>query len=58
MIGGIYTGWFSPTEAGAVSLAYALLIEFLVHERRRRQPRAGRRGRRRSACGTTSPPAR
>lgn len=32
MIGGIYTGWFSPTEAGAVSLAYALLIEFLIHE--------------------------
>jgi C4-dicarboxylate transporter DctM subunit len=32
MIGGIYTGWFSPTEAGAVSLAYALLIEFFVHE--------------------------
>ena len=31
MIGGIYTGWFSPTEAGAVSLAYALLIEFFVH---------------------------
>ncbi|HWS73947.1 MAG TPA: TRAP transporter large permease [Quisquiliibacterium sp.] len=31
MIGGIYSGWFSPTEAGAVSLAYALLIEFLVH---------------------------
>ncbi len=33
MIGGIYGGWFSPTEAGAVSLAYALLIEFFVHER-------------------------
>jgi len=33
MIGGIYIGWFSPTEAGAVGLAYALLIEFLVHER-------------------------
>jgi len=33
MIGGIYSGWFSPTEAGAVSLAYALLIEFLVHRR-------------------------
>ncbi|HOA93646.1 MAG TPA: TRAP transporter large permease subunit [Quisquiliibacterium sp.] len=32
MIGGIYIGWFSPTEAGAVSLAYALLIEFLIHE--------------------------
>jgi len=31
MIGGIYTGWFSPTESAAVSLAYALLIEFLVH---------------------------
>jgi C4-dicarboxylate transporter, DctM subunit len=31
MIGGIYTGWFSPTEAGAVSLAYALLIEFFIH---------------------------
>ncbi len=31
MIGGIYGGWFSPTEAGAVSLAYALLIEFLIH---------------------------
>lgn len=31
MIGGIYSGWFSPTEAGAVSLAYALLIEFFVH---------------------------
>lgn len=32
MIGGIYTGWFSPTEAGAVSLAYALLIEFFIHK--------------------------
>ncbi|MBN8493360.1 MAG: TRAP transporter large permease subunit [Burkholderiales bacterium] len=31
MIGGIYSGWFSPTEAGAVSLAYALVIEFFVH---------------------------
>lgn len=31
MIGGIYSGWFSPTEAGAISLAYALMIEFFVH---------------------------
>lgn len=31
MIGGIYSGLFSPTESAAVSLAYALLIEFLVH---------------------------
>ena len=33
LIGGIYFGWFSPTEAGAMGLAYALLIEFLVHEK-------------------------
>jgi C4-dicarboxylate transporter DctM subunit len=32
LIGGIYLGWFSPTEAGAMGLAYALLVEFLVHE--------------------------
>jgi len=38
MIGGIYTGWFSPTEAGAVSLAYALLIEFFVHEDEHAKP--------------------
>lgn len=38
MIGGIYGGWFSPTEAGAVSLAYALLIEFLVHRREDASP--------------------
>jgi C4-dicarboxylate transporter DctM subunit len=38
MIGGIYTGWFSPTEAGAVSLAYALLIEFLIHEDEHARP--------------------
>jgi len=31
MIGGIYTGWFSPTESAAIALVYALLIEFLVH---------------------------
>ena len=33
MIGGIYTGRFSPTEAGVVSLAYAVLIEFFIHAR-------------------------
>lgn len=38
MIGGIYLGWFSPTEAGAVALAYALLIEFLVHEKADAKP--------------------
>ncbi len=31
MIGGIYTGKFSPTESAAVSLAYALFIEFFLH---------------------------
>jgi C4-dicarboxylate transporter DctM subunit len=31
MIGGIYGGFFSPTESAAVSLAYALFIEFFIH---------------------------
>ncbi len=31
VIGGIYSGVFSPTEAAAVSVAYALLLEILVH---------------------------
>jgi tripartite ATP-independent transporter DctM subunit len=30
VIGGIYTGFFSPTEAAAVSVAYALLLEVVV----------------------------
>jgi len=38
LIGGIYFGWFSPTEAGAMGLAYALLIEFLIHEKDGAQP--------------------
>ena len=33
IIGGIYSGYFSPTESAAIALVYALLIEFLVHER-------------------------
>ena len=33
IIGGIYSGYFSPTESAAVALAYALLIEFFVHKR-------------------------
>lgn len=31
LLGGIYTGYFSPTESAAVSLAYALLVEVFVH---------------------------
>jgi C4-dicarboxylate transporter, DctM subunit len=30
VIGGIYTGFFSPTEAAAVSVAYALVLELVV----------------------------
>lgn len=30
IIGGIYTGWFSPTEAAAISVLYALLLEVVV----------------------------
>lgn len=30
IIGGIYTGWFSPTEAAAISVLYALVLELLV----------------------------
>jgi C4-dicarboxylate transporter DctM subunit len=33
IIGGIYSGRFSPTESAAVALVYALIIEFLVHRR-------------------------
>ena len=57
MIGGIYTGWFSPTEAGAVSLAYALLIEFFVHEDEHAKP-APAGAALASACATTWPRAR
>lgn len=31
IVGGIYTGFFSPTEAAAASVAYALLLEGLVY---------------------------
>src|SRR5690606_12245114 len=30
IIGGIYTGWFSPTEAAAMSVLYAILLETCV----------------------------
>ena len=32
IIGGIYTGYFSPTEAAAASVAYALLLETLLYK--------------------------
>jgi C4-dicarboxylate transporter DctM subunit len=31
LLGGIYSGYFSPTESAAVSLAYALLVEVFIH---------------------------
>jgi C4-dicarboxylate transporter DctM subunit len=32
VLGGIYTGLFTPTEAAAVSVVYALGVEFLIHK--------------------------
>ncbi|MFV0383991.1 TRAP transporter large permease [Paracoccus sp. (in: a-proteobacteria)] len=31
LLGGIYSGYFSPTEAAAVALAYGLLVEMFIH---------------------------
>jgi len=31
IIGGIYAGWFSPTEAAAVSVLYAVILEIAVY---------------------------
>jgi C4-dicarboxylate transporter DctM subunit len=31
LLGGIYSGYFTVTEAAAVSLAYALIVEVLIH---------------------------
>lgn len=30
VIGGIYTGWFSPTEAAAISVLYAFVLEVVI----------------------------
>jgi C4-dicarboxylate transporter DctM subunit len=31
LLGGIYSGYFSPTEAAAVALVYALFVEIVIH---------------------------
>ena len=31
LLGGIYSGYFSPTESAAVALAYAIIVEVLIH---------------------------
>ncbi len=32
LLGGIYSGYFTPTEAAAVALAYALIVEIFIHK--------------------------
>lgn len=32
LLGGIYSGLFSPTEAAAVALVYAVIVEMLIHK--------------------------
>lgn len=31
LLGGIYSGYFTPTEAAAVALAYAMIVEIVIH---------------------------
>jgi C4-dicarboxylate transporter, DctM subunit len=31
LLGGIYSGYFSPTESAAVALVYALFVEIIIH---------------------------
>lgn len=31
LLGGIYSGYFTPTEAAAVALAYAMIVEIIIH---------------------------
>ncbi len=31
ILGGIYTGWFTPTESAAVAVVYALLVEVFIY---------------------------
>src|SRR5690606_32234436 len=35
MLGGIYSGYFTATEAAAVALAYAVAVEVLIHKEMR-----------------------
>ncbi|MBM3644682.1 MAG: TRAP transporter large permease [Alphaproteobacteria bacterium] len=32
MLGGIYSGWFTATEAAAIALAYAMIVEIFIHK--------------------------
>ncbi|MGD9944927.1 MAG: TRAP transporter large permease, partial [Burkholderiaceae bacterium] len=41
LLGGIYSGWFSATEAAAVGLLYSLLIEVFVHKQMRMRELGG-----------------
>nr|MBC8455643.1 TRAP transporter large permease [bacterium] len=31
ILGGIYSGFFTPTEAGAIAVVYAAIVEFFIH---------------------------
>ena len=31
LLGGIYSGWFTPTEAAAVALGYSIFVEVYIH---------------------------
>ena len=31
LLGGIYSGYFSPTESAAIAVIYALIVEFFIH---------------------------
>ena len=33
LLGGIYSGYFSPTESAAVALVYSIIIELFIHRR-------------------------
>lgn len=32
ILGGIYTGYFTPTESAAVAVVYAIVVEMLIHQ--------------------------
>lgn len=35
LLGGIYSGYFTPTEAAAIALVYAILVEVFIHKEMR-----------------------
>ena len=31
IVGGLYGGWFSPTEVAAIAVLYAFILEVFIH---------------------------